>query len=80
VFQTIGDRLHGREKNATQEAKDEHFETVGDRVRSRGRQSGPGSASSSAAAHYLAGDKNPKRIIAGLKVCFEFPCVLVMAF
>ncbi|CAG8564513.1 12074_t:CDS:10 [Acaulospora colombiana] len=70
---TIGDRIHGREKNAAQEAKDEKFETVGDRVRARGRQSGAGSASASAASHYLAGDKNPKRIIAGLKASLKNP-------
>ncbi|PVG04651.1 hypothetical protein CPB86DRAFT_720970 [Serendipita vermifera] len=72
-FETIGDRIHGREKNAAQEAKDEKFETVGDRVRARGRQSGAGSASASAASHYLAGDKNPKRIIAGLKASLKNP-------
>jgi len=72
-FETVGDRLHNREKNAAQEAKDEVYETVGDRVRSRGRQSGAGSTSASAAAHYLAGDKNPKRIIAGLKASLKNP-------
>ncbi|CAG7847190.1 SubName: Full=Uncharacterized protein {ECO:0000313/EMBL:CCA66765.1} [Serendipita indica DSM 11827] len=70
---TIGDRVHGREKNAAQEAKDEVFETVGDRVRARGRQSGPGSASANAASSYLSGDKNPKRIIAGLKASLRNP-------
>ncbi|CCA66765.1 hypothetical protein PIIN_00445 [Serendipita indica DSM 11827] len=72
-FETIGDRVHGREKNAAQEAKDEVFETVGDRVRARGRQSGPGSASANAASSYLSGDKNPKRIIAGLKASLRNP-------
>ncbi|KAG8759050.1 hypothetical protein FRC14_006764 [Serendipita sp. 396] len=70
-FETIGDRIRGREKNAEQEAKDEVFETVGDRVRSRGRVSGPGHASASAAS--LPGDKNPKRIIAGLKASLRNP-------
>ena len=44
-------------------------------MRARGRVSagGPGSATANAASAYLAGEKNPKRIIAGLKVR---PCSL----
>ncbi|KIM21267.1 hypothetical protein M408DRAFT_333578 [Serendipita vermifera MAFF 305830] len=72
-FETIGDRIAGREKNAKEEARDEEYETVGDRVRSRGRQSGAGSSSASAASHYLSGDKNPKRILAGLKASLKNP-------
>ena len=39
-------------------------------MRARGRVSagGPGSSTANAASAYLAGEKNPKRIIAGLKV------------
>lgn len=67
--------MRTRERNEEQEKKDESFQTVGDRVRARGRVSagGPGSATANAASAYLAGEKNPKRIIAGLKVC---PCSL----
>jgi len=62
--------MRTRERNEEQEKKDETYETVGDRVRARGRVSagGPGSSTANAASAYLAGEKNPKRIIAGLKV------------
>ncbi|KAH7102637.1 hypothetical protein BKA62DRAFT_96654 [Auriculariales sp. MPI-PUGE-AT-0066] len=55
-FETVGDRVRGRERNKEQEEKDEVFETIGDRVRSRTELSTG-----------LKETKSPGRIIAGLK-------------
>ncbi|KZV94510.1 hypothetical protein EXIGLDRAFT_736886 [Exidia glandulosa HHB12029] len=61
-FETVGDRVAGRERNKAQEAKDEKFETIGDRVRARTELGGG-----------LGETKSPKRIVAGLKASLKNP-------
>lgn len=62
LSQTVGDRVAGRERNKAQEAKDEKFETIGDRVRARTELGGG-----------LGETKSPKRIVAGLKASLKNP-------
>ena len=54
--------MRDRERNKAQEAKDEKFETIGDRVRAR-TELAPG----------LADTKSPKRVVAGLKASLKNP-------